>query len=111
MIAVAETSSYLAWARKKLSDEERDAIIDLLAANPARGTLIKGTGGVRKLRFGRGSAGKSGGVRLIYFFHDASMPVYLLAGFAKNEKANLSAAERGQLRGLVEKLLDERRKA
>lgn len=61
-----------------------------------------------KVRFGRQGTGKSGGVRIIYYFHDPGMPVYVLAGFGKNEKANLSPAERGMLRRLVEGLLAER---
>src|SRR5262245_44930631 len=53
--------------------------------------LMEGTGGVRKVRFVVGGRGKSGGVRVVYYFHNEAMPVYLLTVFAKNEKANLSA--------------------
>ncbi|MBI2895934.1 MAG: type II toxin-antitoxin system RelE/ParE family toxin [Deltaproteobacteria bacterium] len=109
LIAVAETASYLAWAKKVLGEEERSAIVDLLAANPTCGALLGGTGGVRKIRFARRGAGKSGGVRVIYYFHDVNLPVYVLAGFAKNEKANLSARERAQLRRFVDELREERR--
>jgi len=72
-----------------------------LAANPRAGDLIQGTGGVRKLRWRRGGRGKSGGVRVIYYFHSVAMPLYLLAVFGKNERANLSKAERNDLAGLV----------
>jgi hypothetical protein len=60
---------------------------------------------VRKLRWGRGGQGKSGGVRVIYYFHSEAMPLYLLTLFAKNERANLSKAERNDLAGLVEILV------
>jgi hypothetical protein len=56
---------------------------------------MEGTGGVRKLRWSRGSRGKSGGVRVIYYFHSEGVPLYLLTLFAKNERANPSKAERG----------------
>jgi len=67
---------------------------------------MEGTGGVRKLRWGRGAQGKSGGVRVIYYVHNDAMPLYLLTLFAKNERANLSKAERNELRELVDLLVD-----
>jgi hypothetical protein len=60
-----------------------------------------GTGGVRKLKWGRGAQGKSGGVRVIYYFHNELIPVYLLAMFAKNEQENLTKAERNELAKLT----------
>jgi hypothetical protein len=66
---------------------------------------MEGTGGVRKLRWGRGTQGKSGGVRVIYYVHSERMPLYLLTLFAKNEKANISKAERQELNDLVELLV------
>lgn len=66
---------------------------------------MEGTGGVRKLRWGRGAQGKSGGVRVIYYVHGDSMPLYLLTIFAKNERANISKAERHELAELVELLV------
>ena len=56
---------------------------------------------VRKLRWSRGSCGKSGGVHVIYYFHSEMMPLYLLTLFAKGDQANLSKAERNELAGLV----------
>lgn len=66
---------------------------------------MEGTGGVRKLRWGRQGRGKSGGVRVIYYVHSDLMPLYLLTLFAKNERANLSKAERNELAGLVDILV------
>lgn len=67
--------------------------------------LYKGTGGVRKLRWARNDKGKSGGVRIIYYFHDDEMPLYLLALFSKNEKANISMEEKHILSKLVKELV------
>jgi hypothetical protein len=72
-----------------------------LAEHPKGGDLMEGTGGVRKLRWSRGGRGKSGGVRVIYYFHSDALPLYLLTLFAKNERANLSKAERNELADLV----------
>ncbi len=105
MITVAEVPEYIRRVEKLLSNEERRDVIDYLAAHPKAGDLMEGTGGVRKLRWGRGSQGKSGGVRVIYYFHSEAMPLYLLTLFAKNERANISKAERNELAGLVEILV------
>lgn len=61
---------------------------------------------MRKLRWARDGRGKSGGVRVIYYFHSGVMPLYLLTMFAKNERANLSKAERNALAELVDALVE-----
>jgi hypothetical protein len=76
----------------------------MLAENPVCGVVMKGTGGVRKVRFAVAGRGKSGGVRIVYAFRNEAHPVYLLTVFAKNEKDNLTAAERRTLRKVVEHL-------
>lgn len=101
MQTVAELPEYIRTADKLLSAEERQDIIRYLAEHPKDGDLMVGTGGVRKLRWRRGSQGKSGGVRVIYYFHDDAMPLYLLTLFAKGERANLSQAERNELATLT----------
>ena len=79
-------------------------MIDHLAAQPRAGDLIQGTGGIRKLRWARGGRGKSGGVRVIYYFHSDRIPLYLLTVFGKGEKADLSKGERNELAKLVDVL-------
>ena len=101
LISVAETPGYLRRAERLLAAGARAEIVNLLAARPKAGDLIRGTGGVRKLRWARRGGGKSGGVRVIYYYHSESMPLYLLTVFAKNEKADLSPSERAELAKLV----------
>ncbi|WP_050043637.1 type II toxin-antitoxin system RelE/ParE family toxin [Bradyrhizobium sp. LTSPM299] len=72
-----------------------------MAADPTCGIVMSGTGGIRKVPFGFGARGKSGGARIIYMFSGSNLPVFVLAVFAKNEKANLSTAERAKLAKLV----------
>jgi hypothetical protein len=71
---------------------------------------MEGTGGIRKLRWGRAGKGKGGGVRVIYSFHSEAMPLYLLTLFAKKEMENLSKAERNDFAKLVHELVDKWRR-
>jgi hypothetical protein len=104
MLTIGELPEYIRRADKLLGAAERRDVIDYLAQHPRAGDLLEGTGGVRKLRWGRDGRGKSGGVRVIYYFHSEAMPLYLLTLFAKNERANLSKAERNDLARLVDLL-------
>lgn len=101
---MAETGPFQKKIGKLLSERERHDLIDYLAAHPHAGVILRETGGIRKLRWAQGGRGKSGGIRVIYYFFDASMPLYLLAAFGKNEKSNLSRAERKTLAKNVELL-------
>ncbi len=65
---------------------------------------MQGTGGARKLRWGAKGKGKSGGARVITFYGGPDIPVFLLAVFGKGEKANLTKAERNELRQVLRDL-------
>lgn len=105
LITITELPEYIRLAEALLSHDERKAVIDHLALHPKAGDLLEGTGGIRKLRWSRGNKGKSGGVRVIYYYHDERIPLYLLTMFGKNERANLSKAERNALAKLVDILV------
>jgi hypothetical protein len=100
-ISVIELAGFRRRADELLTQIEQDAVIDLLAYEPICGDIIPGTGGLRKIRVGRRGMGKRGGARVVYFFHNADAPVLLLAIYAKNERADLSAAEKKEFAGLV----------
>ena len=102
MITIAEVPEYIRQAERRLSAAERQDVVSYLASHPKSGDLIEGTGGIRKLRWGRGGRGKSGDVRMIYYYHSELMPLYLITLFAKNEQDNLSKAERNELAKLVD---------
>ncbi|SAI27499.1 Uncharacterized protein conserved in bacteria [Bordetella ansorpii] len=102
---IVELPSYARLADKLLSAGERRELVDYLAQSPKSGDIMEGTGGVRKLRWRRGGKGKSGGVRVIYYYHDDLMPLYLLTLFSKGDKANLTQAERNELACLVDILV------
>jgi len=111
MQTVIETESFLRDAKSVgLSDEERNAIVNFVAANPDAGNEIKGTGGARKLRFAGKGKGKSGGYRVITFYSGDDIPVFLLNVFAKNEKIDLSQAERNEFKTVLAVLADTYRR-
>jgi hypothetical protein len=105
MQTVAEMPEYLRRSERLLSEDARKDVVDFLAVRPEAGVLIRGTGGIRKLRWAREGMGKSGGVRVIYYFHDERMPLYLLTLFGKGDKDNLTRAERNELAKLVKALV------
>lgn len=86
-----------------MSDDERMALIDYVAANPEAGVSLGG--GLRKVRFAREGGGKSGGYRTIYVFGGTHVPLFLVTVFAKNEKDNLSRTEQAELVALSKMLL------
>src|SRR5260370_11623753 len=85
MQAVVETPSYLADAERMFSREGRMAIGDRLAAAPRCGVVIPSSGGIRKVRFGFGARGKSGGARVIYVF-SGDEPARLCFGCFRQER-------------------------
>ena len=105
LITVAETETFQRKVKRLLRDSEKSELVAYLAMHPSAGILIQGTGGIRKLRWARRGGGKSGGVRVIYYFHNLEMPLYLLAIFGKNEKANISMEEKHKLSKSVTELV------
>jgi len=105
-VAVIETDQFLAATRKLMSEEERARLVDYMARNPEAGDLIPGTGGVRKLRWALQGRGKRGGARAIYYFHNEEVPLFALTAYAKNEREDLSDAERNDYKRLTKALAD-----
>ncbi|NOZ52306.1 MAG: type II toxin-antitoxin system RelE/ParE family toxin [Gammaproteobacteria bacterium] len=101
MHTVVELPEFCRRAAALLKETEKQAVISYLALHPLSGAIMRGTGGIRKLRWASGGKGKSGGVRVIYYYHGKSTPLFLLSLFGKSEKANLSKAERNELAKLV----------
>jgi mRNA-degrading endonuclease RelE of RelBE toxin-antitoxin system len=108
LISVVETPVYLARAAKLLSEDERDGIVNRLAADPECGVLIPGTGGLRKLRTGLDGRGKRGGARVIYLFLDLETPILLLLIYAKNERDDMTPVQKAVFARLVDELKRKR---
>ncbi len=97
MIAVVETDRFLEKAKYVLSSDERDALILYLAYRPDAGDVIPDTGGIRKLRWAAKGKGKRGGSRVIYYYHNLKVPLFLLSIFAKSVQGDLAPLERKSL--------------
>jgi hypothetical protein len=100
-MTVVETARFLKDARPLLSDSEREELAAFVGANPEAGEILPETGGVRKIRWALAGRGKRGGARVIYYCHNERLPLFLPAAYGKNEKANLSKAERHAMKRLV----------
>lgn len=100
---VVELPEFLRRVKAILSDEERAALVDYIAANPEAGVSLGG--GLRKVRIARAGGGKSGGYRTIHLFGGGQVPIFLITLFAKNEKDNLSRTEQAELVALGKALL------
>jgi len=98
---IVRTPSFERSARGLLGDEEHQWLDNTLGTNPFYGVIIRGTGGVRRLRLALERGGKSGGARVIYFYAGKKERVFLLLVYSKREKDNLSPVERGQMRKLM----------
>jgi len=104
-MTVVETERFLEDMEPLMSDAEREELVAFMGANPEAGRIIPETGGVRKVRWALAGRGKRGGARVIYYYHSGRLPLFLLTAYPKNEKANLSKAERNAMRGLVQILV------
>lgn len=92
---VVQLDEFIRQAKSLMSEEERERIVDFVAAHPESGTALGG--GLYKLRVARPGAGKSGGFRTIYLFIGDNVPIFLLSVFAKNQMGDLAPKEKARL--------------
>ena len=107
LTTVVETSVYLARAARVMSEIERAHMVDVVAGKPDSGVILAGSKGLRKVRIALAGRGKSGGGRIIYWYHSPSYPAVLLWVFAKNEADNLTAAQLKRLVGEADWLIED----
>ena len=105
-IEFIETSVFTKQIKQIATDDELRVLQQELIAQPMKGDLISGTGGLRKVRMATDGQGKSGSARVIYFLATAEI-IYLLLAYAKNEKDSLTAAEKAELKQLTKLLKGE----
>ena len=94
-------------ARGLLGSEEEAWLDNTLARQPTAGAVIRGSGGVRKVRVALSGRGKRGGARVIYYYHAGADRVFLIRVYPKNRKEDLTGAERQQMRRLAAMLKTE----
>ena len=92
------------WKPMGLNDKDLARLQEELLSDPKVGAVMKGTGGVRKMRFAFQQRGKSGSTRVIYVDFEVYEKIFLITAYAKEEKDNLSAAERAEIKQLIKVL-------
>lgn len=103
-IEFIETPIFTKYVTDLMSDEEYRGLQNELMEFPARGNLIKGGGGIRKLRYGLRGKGKSGGARVIYYWVKDDHQIYMLVVYPKSKKDDLSESEVAILREIVKEI-------
>jgi hypothetical protein len=99
-----EASSFSKLLPDYLSDDEYRGFQIYLLEQPDAGVVIRGSGGVRKVRWAAGGKGKSGGLRVIYYWSKAEDQIFLLTLYGKGEQEDLSAADLKRIVKLIEEL-------
>jgi hypothetical protein len=109
MHTVVETPTFLAAATKAgMTEQERFNAVSIVAANPQAGDIIAGGGGVRKIRVPKQGGGKSGGYRVLTYYMTKDEPVFLISVLNKSQQANLSPAQKSEVKTVAKELRDER---
>lgn len=96
-----EASGFSAIRDEYFSDVEFHLLQLFLMANPGASTVIRGSGGVRKLRWGARGRGKRGGLRVIYYWIASDDQIFLITVYRKSEVSDLSRAAIKQIRKLI----------
>src|SRR5262245_15786670 len=96
-----ETPIFTKVVERLVSDEDYRSLQIALILRPEQGLVIRGGGGLRKLRWARPGGGKSGGLRVIYYWAPAEEAFYMLYAYAKNEQGDLTPAQTRALGQLV----------
>jgi len=102
-MVIIETPTFTRLIRALLNDEEYRALQEVLVTRPEIGDLIKGSGGLRKIRWSQNSKGKQGGVRVLYYWVVSDDQIYMLYACAKGRQVDLGPEQLKQLKMIVER--------
>ena len=108
-MVVIETAVFTQVIRELMDDDHYRELQEVLVQRPDAGDLIPGSGGLRKVRWRMAGKGKRGGVRIIYYWKTADDQLWMLYGYAKAGKDDLTKRQLKTLRGIVERWKNERR--
>ena len=89
------------WHKLGLNDNELQQLQETLLKDPKAGKVIQGTKGLRKIRIAFEGQGKSGSGRVAYVDFTVHETVYLITAYSKNEKDDLSKAERNEIAKMI----------
>lgn len=102
MFTVVESPIFQRLWPRYWDEDERAEFASFIAVNPDAGAVIRGSGGVRKVRWAREGTGKSGGVRIVYLTRNEAGEVYLLTLYAKSTTENISLDTLKEIRRALE---------
>ena len=103
IIEIVETHIFAEDIDKFLTPDEYRTLQLELVETPKKGNLIKGTGGARKLRFALPGKGKSGSIRVIYYYQ-VNEKIYLLLVYKKAKQEDLTPKQRKTIKSLIERI-------
>ena len=101
-MVIVETTIFTRLIQELMSDDEYKELQEALVSRPDLGDLIKGSGGIRKARWNLEGTGKSGGVRVIYYWVVDDDHIRMLYVYPKGKQANLTRAQVAKLKAVVE---------
>ena len=102
MYTVIETPVYSHKVAGILTADEREAVAAFISANPMAGSVVRGSGGVRKVRWAQQGRGKSGSARIIYYNRLANGEVWLLTIYAKGDRSTIPAHELKLIKEMID---------
>jgi hypothetical protein len=101
-MVIVETTVFTKLIQELMSDDDYKDLQEALVNRPDLGDVIKGSGGIRKVRWKLEGKGKSGGVRVIYYWVVNDEHIRMLYVYPKGKQANLTKAQLAQLKAIVE---------
>src|SRR5262249_41174002 len=102
-MVIVETSVFTRRVVASLSDDDYRKLQVVLANRPDAGNLIKGSGGLRKIRWTVSHGGKRGGVRVIYYWAVKQEQLLMLFIYPKSERDDLTADQLKTLKAIVKR--------
>lgn len=107
-MVLIETHIFTRRIKELMSDDEYRALQETLVNRPNMGDIVQGTGGLRKVRWKQEGHGKSGGVRVIYYWMTEDKQLYMLYVYQKSKQEDLTAEQRKALKSIVERWSNEK---
>ena len=100
---IIETTIFTKLITRLMDDDHYQELQEVLIGSPETGSVIPGSGGLRKIRWRVAGRGKRGGVRVIYYRVNMADRIYMLYAYAKNEAEDLTRDQLKALRQIVER--------
>ncbi|MDR1755177.1 MAG: type II toxin-antitoxin system RelE/ParE family toxin [Eubacterium sp.] len=97
------------WDKIGLSDKDLSDFEEFLLKNPKKGDVMRGTGGLRKVRWALPDTGKSGGIRVLYIDMVMCGELFVIDFFTKGEKDNLTSGEKQVIKKFIEREIKKKR--